>query len=51
MQAADEDTEIEIITWVEVIYEDTKDIMGIKLEYKWGKYTEWSLIEASQIQD
>ena len=37
VQAADEEPEIEIITRVEVIYEDTKVVMGIEPEYKWGE--------------
>ena len=36
IQATEEDPEIEIITRVEVIYEDTKAITGIEPEYKWG---------------
>ena len=36
MQSADEDPEIEMITRVEVIYEDTKAVIGIEPEYKWG---------------
>ena len=28
---------MEVITRVEVIYEDTKAIMGVELEYKWGE--------------
>ena len=37
VQATDKDPEIDIIMWVEVIYEYTKDIMGIEPEYKWGE--------------
>ena len=36
-QAAEEEPEVEIIAKVEVIYEDTKSITGIDLEYKWGE--------------
>ena len=36
VQDADEEPEIEIITRVEVIYEDTKVDTGIEPEYKWG---------------
>ena len=47
MQTTDEDLEIEIITRVEVIYEDTKAITGIEPEYKWGEIfwmiTNWSV--------
>ena len=35
-QAIEEDPNVEIITRVEVIYEDTKAITGIHPEYKWG---------------
>ena len=36
-QAAEEEPEVEVITKVEVIYEDTKAITGVELEYKWGE--------------
>ena len=36
VQAANEVPEIEIVTRVEVIYEDTKAVMGIEPQYKWG---------------
>ena len=32
-----EEPEVEIITQVEVIYEDTKAIMGVVPKYKWGE--------------
>ena len=32
-----DELEIEILTRVEVIYEDTKAIMGVEPEYKWGE--------------
>ena len=35
-QAAEEEPEVEIITRIEVIYEDNKAITGVDLEYKWG---------------
>ena len=35
-QSIEEEPEVEIITRVEVIYEDTKSITGIDPEYKWG---------------
>ena len=34
-QATEEEPEVEIITRVKVIYEDTKSITGIDPEYKW----------------
>ena len=36
-QATEEEPEVEIITRVEVIYEDTKAITGIDTRYKWGE--------------
>ena len=36
-QTTDEEPEEEIITRVEVIYEDTKAITRIDFEYKWGE--------------
>ena len=36
-QAAEEEPEVEVITRVEVIYEDTKAITGVEPEYKWGE--------------
>ena len=36
-QAAEEEPEVEIITRIEVIYEDTKAITGFGPEYKWGE--------------
>ena len=35
-QMAEGEPEVEIITKVDFIYEDTKDTIGIELEYKWG---------------
>ena len=39
-QTANEEPEVEIITRVKVMYEDTKAITDVDPEYKWGKYTE-----------
>ena len=36
-QAAEKELELEIITRIEVIYEDTKFITRVELEYKWGE--------------
>ena len=36
-QAAEEEPKVEIVTKVEIIYEDTKAITGVELEYKWGE--------------
>ena len=36
-QVAEEEPEVEIITKVEFIYEDTKATNGVELDYKWGE--------------
>ena len=36
-QAVEEELKVEIVTKVEVIYEDTKAITGVEPEYKWGE--------------
>ena len=36
-QAVEEEPKVEVITKVEVIYEDTKAIAGVEQEYKWGE--------------
>ena len=36
-QASEEEPEVEVITRVEVIYEDTKAITGVEPECKWGE--------------
>ena len=36
-QAAKKELELEIITRIEVIYEDTKEITGVDPKYKWGE--------------
>ena len=36
-QATKEEPEVEVITKVEVIYEDTKAITRVEPEYKWGE--------------
>ena len=36
-QVAEEEPEVEIITKVEFIYEDTKATTGVELDYKWGE--------------
>ena len=35
-QAVEDDPEFEVITRVEIIYEDTKLVTGADLEFKWG---------------
>ena len=36
-KVAKEELEVEIITKVEFIYEDTKATTGVQLDYKWGE--------------
>ena len=36
-QVAEEEPEVEIITKVEFIYEDTKATTGVEPDYKWGE--------------
>ena len=36
-QVSKEEPGVEVITKVEVIYEDTKSITGVEPEYKWGE--------------
>ena len=36
VQAVEDDPEVEVITRVEIIYEDTKASTGIEPEYRWG---------------
>ena len=36
-QVAEGEPEVEIITKVEFIYEDTRDATGVELDYKWGE--------------
>ena len=37
VQAMEDDVEVEVITWVEIIYEDTKSFTAIDLEYRFGR--------------
>ena len=43
----EEELEVKIVTRVEYTYEDTKCIVGIELEYKWGEFyriiTHWEV--------
>ena len=36
-QVAKEDPEVEVITRLEIIYEDTKSTTGVEPNYKWGE--------------
>ena len=36
-QATEEEPEVEIVTKVEVLYEDTKSTTGVEPDYKWGE--------------
>ena len=40
---------MEVITKVEVIYEDTKSITGVELEYKWGEV--YRMISSQSVPD
>ena len=35
----EEELEVEIVTKFEYIYEDTKFLVGVEPEYKWGEFT------------
>ena len=48
-QAAKEEPEVEVITRVEVIYEDTKAITGVEPEYKWGEI--YRMISSQNVPD
>ena len=45
----EEEPEVEIITKVEYTYEDTKCIVGVELEYKWGEV--YRLITHREVPD
>ena len=34
---AEEEREVEVITRLEIIYEDTKATTGVEIDYKWGE--------------
>ena len=36
-RATRDDPDVEIFPKMEIIYEDTKSITGVELEFKWGK--------------
>ena len=36
-QVIEEDSDLEIMPRVEIIYEDTKSVTGAKMEFKWGQ--------------
>ena len=36
-KATEGDSDVEIISMMEIIYEDTKDITGADQEFKWGE--------------
>ena len=46
---AEEEPEVEVITKTEYIYEDTKCIYGIELEYQWGEI--YRLITRREVPD
>ena len=48
-QVAGEEPEVEVITRVEVIYEDTKATTGVEPEYKWGEV--YRMISSQSVHD
>ena len=46
-QATEEEPEVEVLTKVEVIYEDTKVTTGVKPKYKWGE--EYRMISSQSV--
>ena len=36
-KVVEEDSDVEIMLRIEIIYEDTKSVTGAELEFKWGK--------------
>ena len=48
-KVAEEEPEVEVITNVEVIYEDTKATTTVELEYKWGEV--YRMISSQTIPD
>ena len=36
----EEQPKVEVVTKVEYTYEDTRCIIGVEPEYKWGEYTD-----------
>ena len=48
-QVAEEEPEVEVTTRVDVIYEDTKAIIGVELEYKWGEV--YRMISSQTVPD
>ena len=45
----EEEPDVEIITKVEYTYEDTRCIVGVELEYKWGEF--YRLITHREVPD
>ena len=48
-QVAEEEPEVEVITKVEFIYEDTKATTGVEPEYKWGEV--YRMISSQSVPD
>ena len=48
-QASKEEPEVEVITRVEVIYKDSKAIIGVEPEYKWGEV--YRMISSQTVPD
>ena len=36
-QAIGDDPDVDIVSKMEIIYEDTKSLIGVEPEFKWGK--------------
>ena len=47
--AVEEEPDVEVITRVEYIYEDTKCIIGVELKYQWGEI--YRLITHREVPD
>ena len=48
-QVAKEEPEVQVITKVELIYEDTKATTGVEPEYKWGEV--YRMISSQSVPD
>ena len=49
VQAMEEDPKVEVITRVEIIYEDTKAVTRSEPEYRWGKI--YQMIKEQSVPD
>ena len=46
---AEEEPKVEVITMLEIIYEDTKSTTGVELDYKWGEI--FRMISSQNVPD